>query len=288
MAVVIGPAVPPAIHVMTWNIRRQMPALVARRVDRWEARKPAIAALLTAEQPTVIGFQEVLPEQAQALQDILGSPYQCVGQGRGRDHVGEATPIFFDTTRLTLEGWQQYALSDHPERPGSRSWGNLFPRAFVAARFLDHQTATRFLVINTHLDHLSRRSRLRSGQAIRAFIQQCGIPAMVTGDFNTDQHSRTHRIFTGDDVLHDTWAAAARRLTTEWGTFPNYRDPTAGARIDWILNTPDWKVHRVGINAYQYAGVWASDHLPVHALLTPSRNGSHHDRQFHPPSEGVQ
>lgn len=166
MAVVIGPAVPPAIHVMTWNIRRQMPALVARRVDRWEARKPAIAALLTAEQPTVIGFQEVLPEQAHALRDILGSSYQCVGQGRGRDHGGEATPIFFDTTRLTLEGWEQYALSDHPERPGSRSWGNLFPRAFVAARFLDHQTATRFLVINTHLDHLSRRSRLRSGQAL--------------------------------------------------------------------------------------------------------------------------
>ncbi|WP_293954691.1 endonuclease/exonuclease/phosphatase family protein [uncultured Corynebacterium sp.] len=64
MAVVIGPAVPPAIHVMTWNIRRQMPAVVARRVDHWEARKPAITALLTAEQPTVIGFQEVLPGQA--------------------------------------------------------------------------------------------------------------------------------------------------------------------------------------------------------------------------------
>ncbi len=288
MTVVIGPAVPPTVHVMTWNIRRQIPALVARRVDRWETRKPAIAALLTAEHPTIIGFQEVLPEQVHALRAVLGPAYEFVGQGRGRDHVGEATPIFFDSTRLTLESWQQYALSAHPDVPGSRSWGNLFPRSFVAARFFDHQTSTRFLVINTHLDHLSRRSRLRSAEAINAFIQQRGIPTIVTGDFNTGQHSRTHRIFTGDNVLHDTWTAAARRLTTEWGTFPNYGHPTVGSRIDWILNTPDWDVHRVSINPCQYAGAWASDHLPVHALLTLSRNGSHHDRQFHPPSEGTQ
>ncbi|MBB1033213.1 hydrolase, partial [Dietzia sp. CQ4] len=41
----IGPVTEPDIHVMSWNVRRPVPALVARPPDRWSRRAPAVRAL---------------------------------------------------------------------------------------------------------------------------------------------------------------------------------------------------------------------------------------------------
>ena len=286
------PGTPPTIHVMTWNIRRLIPALMAREHDRWETRAPRVSAAIVDTAPTILAIQESMPEQTAFLRDVLGSRYQFVGQGRGRDNAGEATPIFFDSKRLELITWEQRALSNRPGKPGSVSWGNIFPRAFVAATVRDRHTGTRFLIINTHLDHLSSRSRIRSAGAIGEFIQKQTLPAMVLGDFNATQGSKTHGAFTRSGALSDIWSVADQHLTQAWGTFPNYKDPTPGGRrIDWILSTSDWQVHGAGINARQYAGGWASDHLSVHALMIPPGNTGNdalNDRQFHPPTQGLQ
>lgn len=282
VSITAGEYPPATLHVMTWNIRRLIPGQLTRRADRWTTRAPLIREALSELRPTILGVQEALPEQTAFLQQVLGPSHRFVGRGRGRHHAGEATPIFYDTTQLELLGWEQQALSDTPETPGSVSWGNIFPRAFVAATFRHRATGNRFVVINTHLDPLSRRSRLRSARAIRDHIRSTQLPAVVTGDVNAHQRSATFQAFTSTNVLTDTWATAAGHLTAEWGTFPNYRDPTPGGkRIDWILSTRDWQVHRAGINARQYAGAWASDHLSVHALLIPpgeTGNDDPHDR----------
>lgn len=282
VSITAGDRPPAALHVMTWNIRRRIPGQLTHRADRWATRAPLIREALSRLRPTILGVQEALPEQTAFLQQVLGPSHRFVGRGRGRHHTGEATPVFYDTTQLELIDWHQQALSDTPEVPGSVSWGNLFPRAFVAATFRHRATGTRFLVLNTHLDPLSRHSRLRSARAIRDHIRTTQLPAVVTGDVNAHQNSATFRAFTSDNVLTDTWSAATGHLTAAWGTFPNYRAPRPGGkRIDWILSTPDWQVHRAGINARQYAGAWASDHLSVHALLIPpgeTGNDELHDR----------
>lgn len=282
VSIIAGEYPPSMLHVMTWNIRRLIPGRLTRRPDRWEIRVPLIRAALNDTRPTILGVQEALPVQMDFLRQTLGPSYGSVGRGRGRHHTGEATPIFYDATRVELLDWQQWALSDTPEVAGSVSWGNIFPRAYVTATFRHRATGTRFLVINTHLDHLSRSSRLRSARVIRDHIHAHHLPAVVTGDFNAHQRSATFRAFTNSNGLTDTWSAAAGHLTAEWGTFPHYREPRSGGRrIDWILSTPGWRVHRAGINARQYAGAWASDHLSVHALLSPPEetgNDEFHDR----------
>lgn len=122
----IGPVTPPALHVMTFNIRRRLsPAL--RRVDRWRDRRAAVAALLQAEQPHILGVQEALPDQARDVHTALGARYVALGHGRRRDGGGEACPLFFDADRLELENWRQIALSDRPDDPGSRSWATGCP-----------------------------------------------------------------------------------------------------------------------------------------------------------------
>jgi endonuclease/exonuclease/phosphatase family metal-dependent hydrolase len=68
--------------------------------------------------------------------------------------------------------------------------------------------------------------------------------------------------------VQDAWVASARHLTEAWGTFPDYRAPRLDRkRIDWILTTRDIPVLEVGINTARFGGVWASDHVPVQAVV---------------------
>ncbi|MCP2636445.1 endonuclease/exonuclease/phosphatase family protein [Microbacterium sp. HD4P20] len=262
----IGPIAPPGLHVMTFNIRRRMDGLAWRRADRWRHRLPAVRALLASEQPTLLGVQEAMPDQADDVLAALGRRYRFVGHGRGARRTGEGCPLYFDSGRLELLEWEQIALSDHPHHAGSRSWGNLIPRVAVTARFRDRSTNSPFLALNTHLDPFSRRSRLRAVDALRALIGDG--PAILTGDLNAREGSRTLRELLSDGSLKDAWATAARRVGASVGTFPNYRPARAGAhRIDWIIVTPDVGVERAGINARRFDGRWPSDHLPVQAVV---------------------
>lgn len=270
----IGPAAPPALHVMSWNIRRRIAPVTLRAADRWKRRAPRVRALLGVEQPTILGAQEALPDQVRFLQSCLGNNYRVIGQGRGTGGRGEACPIFYDTRRLELLDWKQSALSNHPARPGSISWGNIIPRIMVSATFREHESSRRFIVINTHLDHLSRRSRLCSARAILQALAESGLPAVVTGDFNADAKSPALRELLAAGALADTWEMAQAHRSQPWGTFPNYRGPRhGGRRLDWILVSPKFQVLSTAINSQRYAGNWASDHLPVQAVLLQSGEG---------------
>lgn len=264
----IGPVDPPQLHVMSYNIRRRMPHMMRRNPDRWNIRKPLLRRMLAREQPALLGVQEALFDQAEFVQEALGPEYREIGYGRDRDRGGERCPIFWDSTRLRLETWNQKALSDTPDVSGSSSWGNRDPRLFVSAEFTDLATGRRFLAINTHFDHRSSRSREKSAEAIRQVVANSTLPAIVTGDFNSDAASLAHRTLIADGALHDSWLAAQARLTESWGTFPNYRRPRAGRkRIDWILATPTIEVVSAAINVRRISGRWPSDHAPVQAVV---------------------
>lgn len=263
----IGPAAPPGVHLMTWNVRRPLP-FTLRAADRWTRRAPRLAALLRAERPTVLGVQEALPSQVQVIEDALGGGYRHVGRGRARDGSDEGCPIFYDAERLDLVEAQQQALSDRPDAPGSRSWGNLLPRIMVVAVFQDRMTSRRFCVINTHLDHLSRRSRLRSAEAIRRAVIARALPAVVMGDLNEGVSGAAVAALLRDDLLVDASADARRRVGPRLGTWSNYRPPREGGRrIDWVFVSGGVQVTRAAINDRRYDGGWGSDHLPVQAEI---------------------
>ena len=200
--------------------------------------------------------------------------YRWVGRGRGADGRGEGCPIYYDAERLELLDWEQTALSDRPSRPGSTSWGNIIPRIMVCATFTDRATSRNFLAVNTHLDHLSVQSRLRSAQAIRHVVSVGGLPAVLTGDLNDGGTSAPLRELLGDGMLAETWDMAQTHDSEEWGTFSNYREPRRGVRrLDWILASPVFRVDRAAINAGRHEGSWASDHLPVQAVLRLAEGG---------------
>ncbi len=271
----LGPAAPPYLHVMTFNVRRPMNGITWPPADRWASRRPRMQTLLDEERPTILGAQEVLPAQARVIRDALGSGYRFVGHGRMPGPRGEACPIFYDTQRLELMSWRQRALSDRPDEPGSTSWGNVIPRVFVHASFRDRMTSREFTVINTHLDVFSARARQRGAEELHEMVAGQPLPAILLGDLNAGPTSPPWTTLLSHGILTDAWFAAEARLSPEWGTFAGYRRPRRGRRIDAILVTPEVQVRRVGINGRRFDGGWPSDHLPVQAALTiPGRTGT--------------
>lgn len=264
----IGHVDAPGLHVMSYNIRRRIPHLNPRSPDRWEHRKPLLRRLLGTEVPALLGVQEALPDQADFVRRSLGARYGVIGYGRQADRRGEGCPIFYDRERLVLLGWEQTALSDTPLAQASTTWGNRVPRVVVDARFRDLVTGMEFQAVNTHFDHISRISRLRSAELLHSIVAASDLPTVVTGDFNTDVGSRPYTALTDSGHLVDSWYAAAERLSVVWGTFLDYKPPVRERkRIDWILVSPGIVVEKVGINVVRYDGGWPSDHAPVQAVL---------------------
>jgi endonuclease/exonuclease/phosphatase family metal-dependent hydrolase len=267
-SVLIGPITAPGLHVMSFNIRRRMPHLHPRSPDRWVHRRPLIKRLLEAEQPALLGVQEALFQQANFVRHALGEGYRSIGHGRETNSRGEACPMYYDSDRLNLLDWQQTALSDTPNVPGSVSWGNHTPRVVVEARFRDLDTGIEFQAVNTHLDNYSRTSRLRSADELRRIVSSSPLPTVMTGDFNTDAETDPYDELTGHGLLLDTWDTAHTRLTEVWGSFPDYGEPRHDTkRIDWILTTPTITVLSAAINTTRYQEGWPSDHAAVQAVV---------------------
>jgi endonuclease/exonuclease/phosphatase family metal-dependent hydrolase len=276
-AALIGPVAAPDVHVMSFNIRRRVPGTRPSSPDRWATRRSLVKRILAAEQPTILGVQETLADQVHVIAEGLGSHYRWVGVGRDPSGRGERCPIFYDADRLELTAWRQRALSATPDLLGSRtrSWGNVTRRTLVSAGFVDRMTGARVVAYNTHLDHLSWRSRLHSARLIVELVEASHdadpeAAIVVTGDFNANERSAVHRGLTADGVLRDTWDAAVEQVTPQWGTYSGYRRlRRGGPRIDLVLVGRGTEVARVGINATRFDGRAASDHEPVQAVVRP-------------------
>lgn len=250
---------------MTYNLR--YPADDADH--RWPDRRPAMAALLQREQPTVIGTQEGFYYQLREVAADLGADFAWVGVGREGGSRGEFCAVYYDATRLNPIEYVDLWLSDTPARIGSTTWGNTIPRMATWVRFTDQMTGREFVVLNTHLDNHSETARRRSADLLAATLTDfASTPAIVTGDFNTPAvTSPTYaRLVTGAG-LYDTWLVAERQATPALATYGGYRPPVSGERIDWVLVTPGVVVEAAAINPTAIDGRFPSDHLPVQAHL---------------------
>jgi len=264
----IGPTAPPDLHVMTYNIRRRMSRLPPRSKDAWSRRKHLLGPLLATELPALLGVQEALLDQSRFVGESLGPSYARIGYGRNANRDGEACPVFYDTARIGLVSWRQFALSGTPLVPGSRSWGNRVPRLVVQAEFVDLATGIGFRALNTHFDHQSPHARLQSAKMLTRLIAQGDGPVIVTGDANADIDSAPYRELTHTAGLVDAWLMPERRLSADYTTFSNYRAPKVGGkRIDWLLVGGGVEVKAMGVNAARFDGAAPSDHEPVQAVL---------------------
>jgi endonuclease/exonuclease/phosphatase family metal-dependent hydrolase len=146
-------------------------------------------------------------------------------------------------------------------------------------RFKDQLSGAEFYHFNTHFEFLVPYSRLKSAELLsqRIAVRRYRLPVVVTGDFNSLQTSRPHRILASPGAglygLVDSWDQAKINEGLRVSTYHGWRGPkTKNRRIDWVLTSPDIECRRARVVLYAENGEWPSDHFPVvTALRWPTR-----------------
>ncbi len=254
-------AASPPLRVMTFNVR----VPVDTDANAWVHRRDLLVAVIRAQHPDVLGTQELTQEQGEFIAAHLPG-YAWFGQGRDGGTHGEHMGVFYRTARLQVLESGDFWLSDTPTVPGSRTWGQPYPRMVTWAQFRRRDDGSTFAYLNTHFPYRPQdvRARLLSADAVLRKIGQW--PAtermVLTGDFNCAPDTPTHAKLT--QTLHDAWAQAAVHSGPA-KTFHNFTG-TPDQRIDWILTRGFTARTATTVTTHEGAR-YPSDHFPVVADL---------------------
>jgi len=264
-----GCTMPAPVRVMSFNIRY---GTANDGENHWELRRELVFQTIRANDPDVIGLQEVLAFQGRELSEALPD-YAFVGVGRDDGRAaGEFVPIMYRKKLFDFVDYGYVWLAEETDRPGVKGWDAVCPRmlTWVRLRFKPSPLNEIYLV-NTHFDHAGKRARLESAKIIRRMTDALGgRPVIVMGDFNCGPGSAPYEVLTGDRgnlaELKDTHAALGLDEIGE-GTFHAFRGDRAGARIDWILFNRRFGVLESGVDRRHFTARYPSDHFPVTATL---------------------
>lgn len=191
------------LSLMSFNVRYETAEDSGAR--SWGQRLPGATRMIRRLQPDCIGVQEALHGQVADLWASLPD-YEFFGIGRddGR-RDGEYSGIFYRKSRFQSDPADSgtFWLSDTPEVPGSRTWGNEIPRVAAWVRLKDLATGRGFYVFNTHWDHKNQESRERASLLIASRIdarKHADEPVVLIGDFNSNETNPGIIYLTGNRV----------------------------------------------------------------------------------------
>ena len=263
IATVAFSAEPEPIRVITFNIRY---GTAPDGANEWPKRKPLVWEFLDCEKPHVLGLQEALYDQVSAILERYPQ-YVSVGVGRGTDGGGEFSALLYDRNRFDLLAAETFWLSDTPTVRGSRTWGANFTRTCVWARLHERSSNRTFIVMNTHWDHESQPSRVKSGELMAKRIREFdpAEPLIAMGDFNTGPKDPSRESFT-QTGLRDSFVDVHPN-DAQVGTFHGFTGKPSSDKIDAILVSKEWVVTAAEIIRTERDGVYLSDHYPVTATL---------------------
>jgi endonuclease/exonuclease/phosphatase family metal-dependent hydrolase len=259
--------------VMTFNIRY---GTADDGEDRWENRKEQVCKLIERNKCDVIGLQEALRFQIDAIREALPE-YGEIGVGRDDGKAkGEYSGILYRRDRIEVTDSGTFWLSDTPETIGSTSWGNTITRICTWGRFIHKPSGKAFYHFNTHFDHQSQPSREKSAVLVAQRIakRKHPDPVILTGDFNAGESNPAIRYLKGDlDLagktpipLVDTFRLLHPEAT-EVGTFHSFTGDRSRDKIDYIFVQPGAEVLEAAILHDNENGRYPSDHYPVTATL---------------------
>ncbi|WP_318344462.1 endonuclease/exonuclease/phosphatase family protein [Flagellimonas baculiformis] len=253
------------IDVISYNIRYDNPD---DNPNNWDNRKDFLISQLNFHAPDVFGTQEGLVHQ---LKDIDNGLENYTYFGVGRDHGderGEFTAIFYNTKKLKLLEQSTFWLSETPETP-SKGWDAALPRICTYGLFENKEDGNKFMVFNTHFDHVGVQAREESSKLILKKIKelnQDGLPVVLTGDFNLETESPGVQVILGE--MEDAQIAAGKNAFGPTGTFNGFDfDKPVERRIDYIFVSEAFEVLKSAILSDSKDLRYPSDHLPVFARL---------------------
>lgn len=253
------------VDVLSYNIKYDN---VNDTVNNWNDRKGAMVDLLNHYNPSIIGLQEVLHHQLSYLDEQL-SDYSSIGVGRddGKEK-GEYSPILFNTKKYKLLQSETFWLSETPGKI-SVGWDAAMERICTYGLFQDLKTGNKFLVFNTHFDHIGTVAREKSAELIVSKIHEINenkLPVVLMGDLNLSPDEGPIQYL--QNALTDGLAVTQNKFYGPTGTFSGYdQSKVLNNRIDYIFVENFKVLEYMHIDDRMENNKHISDHLPVLARL---------------------
>lgn len=253
------------LRVMSFNIRY---GLAKDGDNSWPKRDSFVADVVRDFDPDLLGIQEAMGFQADFLKQKLPE-WKYIGASRDANKDGEQCGIFVRAARFQVLKHGQFWLSENPDLKYSKSWDSSLPRIATWVQLQDKVTERQLLYLNTHFDHRGAEARYQAARVIREFVdkQAKNLSVIVTGDFNCAFESKPYQALLATDRLEDTWLKSTAEKPSGEGTFNGFQGKDDGARIDWVLCSPDFSEVKAEIVKTSRDGKYPSDHFPVIAIL---------------------
>ena len=248
------------MRVMTFNIRFEND----RDGDNgWIFRRELVTDVIMAHSPWILGTQEGTPSQLQYLGEHLPG-YLMHALGRpAEDLTCQYPTLFYQTQHLELVEGDEFWLSTTPRVHRSKDWDSAFPRMMSCARFREKRSGTLLWVVVTHLDHLGQEARVRQAEILRDWLQGCRGAKVLMGDFNDLPGSAVYRSLIHPlTELQDSWRMLGRGEDSQSMTHHDFNGVPNKGRLDWVLVSAHFCVHRADIAHNHQDQRFPSDHFP--------------------------
>jgi endonuclease/exonuclease/phosphatase family metal-dependent hydrolase len=251
--------------VMTYNIRLD----VASDADNdWNHRNHFLTDQLAYYAPAIFGIQEALPHQVMDIQLALSS-YNHIGIGREGENQGEASSIFYQSSRFTVQHETTFWLSPTPDVM-SKGWDAACLRVCTFGLFTQLKTGKQFWVFNTHLDHMSEAAKTNGLELILAKIKAVNTnnyPVILMGDLNSTPNQL--RIQNLKNSLNDARDFSETKPFGPSGTFNGFaHDKPVTNLIDYVfVSKSGFAVKKYAVLSDAINAHYPSDHLPVFVQL---------------------
>ena len=262
------------LSVMSFNIRR---GTARDGRNHWIFRRNLVSEVLRQYLPDVLGLQEALDFQISEIRAMLPG-YEIVKVASSGGAKALHNAILYNAARFASHEEGTFWYSDTPDVPWSKGWGNIMPRNCTWARLVEKRSGQAFYFYNTHLDHISRRSRKKSVILLSRRIAARSFPDtfIVTGDFNSRERSLPIQYLTGKILLNVKPEGKILNPTPLMDTFrvrhpgkPNaatfhgYRRFLFRLKLDYIFVPSSIRVHDAQIIKLHRKKCYPSDHFPL-------------------------
>ena len=130
-------------------------------INNWNNRKESLMKILKQYDPDIIFLQETTDNQNNYIFNELKINYIFLGENRDNSSHSERNNIIYNKNKFDLISNGQFWLSSTPEIPFSNDFKNIFPRICTWS-ILRYLNGKKFLLFNTHLDHINMNAHLPS------------------------------------------------------------------------------------------------------------------------------
>lgn len=252
------------LNILSSNIRFANPA---DGKNDWEFRRPHLLKLINELEIDILGTQEGREVQ---LRDLARGLKGLVMVDTHRSWIEERMYpcLFINPEKIELIRSGDIWLSETPDIAASKSYDSLFPRLCIWAEIVLKETGFKMMIINTHLDHVLRITRMMQSRVLMKEINKISSdPKILMGDFNEPPNTFIKEELMKKLNLKDPWDEHGHEEETSHHSFKGVG--TQGDRIDWILVSKNFDVPEIRLEKKDFEGVYPSDHFPLFATVIP-------------------